>query len=113
MELSEWRSFEKLGIESVYESEKNCTILIWKKKMSLQWWMVILCTIDNMNKNKVNFAYLINVFTLWHVRLCHIGASTIKRTLKCDMISYNRNEIYKCKTYIESKNKKEALLYCK
>lgn len=64
--------------------------------------MIKLCIVDNINKNKVDFVYVLNFFALWYARLGHIGASTMKKMLKCDVISYNTNKIYKCKTCVES-----------
>lgn len=47
-----------------------------------------------MNKTKVDFAYLIDSFILWHTRLGHIVASTMKKMLDCDMVAYNVNDAY-------------------
>jgi Fe2+ transport system protein FeoA len=96
----------KPGIKCVYESGKLVLSLNGKfvgKGYSSEG-MVKLCTIDKSLNNKVDFAYIVvDSFSLWHARLGHISKSTMKRLLKCDMISYNEKDAYKCKTCIESK----------
>lgn len=65
--------------------------------------MIKLCTFDNINENKVDVVYLIDSFILWHARLDHIGANSMKRMLKMWMILYNANDAYKFHACIESK----------
>lgn len=73
----------KLGIKSVYESDKlilsrNGSFI--GKGYSCEG-MVKLCIDDNKNKN-VSSAYMLDSVSLWHGRLAPIGISTIKRMIK-------------------------------
>ena len=58
--------------------------------------MVKLCTDENFinNKNAVS-AYMLDSVSLWHGRLAHIGISTIKRLVKCGIISCNVDKFNK------------------
>lgn len=64
--------------------------------------MVKSYTVDKTINNKVDFAYIVDSFILWHAGLYHIDKSTMKRMLTCNLISYNENDVFKCKTCVES-----------
>lgn len=82
---------------------KSCTKSVYESEKFNLLENVILCTVDNIINHKIDFVYLVVSFTLWHARLDHIGTSTMKIMLNCDMISYDVNNAYKCKTCVESK----------
>ncbi|URE44790.1 Retrotransposon protein [Musa troglodytarum] len=102
----------KPGIKSVFESGKlilshNETFV--GKDYSTKG-MVKLCIVDNdfeFNKD-VAFVYIIDSCSLWHNRLAHIGTSTIKRMVKCDLINYHFNNFYKYKICVKSKMMKKS-----
>ena len=68
--------------------------------------MFKLCTsIDNVNNKVSSSCYMLdsNSITLWHVRLAHIGFSTIKRAIKCVLIGCDNVEHDKCELCVKSK----------
>ena len=95
----------KPGIKSVFESKKLILsrngVFVGKGYSSDG--MVKLCIVDNNNNNIVSFAYINDSITLWHGRLAYIGISTMKRLIKCGMISCNVDKFNKCKICIKSK----------
>ena len=92
----------KPGIKVVFESNK----LILSKSRNFVGkgysydWMIKLCTNDNINKMASNYAYMcdINSLSLWHNRLGQVGLNTIKRIVKCVIISCDAKEFKKCET---------------
>ena len=67
--------------------------------------MVKLCIVDNgINNKNAAPAYMIDLITLWHGRLAHIELCTIKRIIKCVLISCNDiGNFEKCETCVKSK----------
>ena len=66
--------------------------------------MVKLCIVDNgINNNNVSFAYMLDSVSLWHGRLAHIGLSTMKRMIKCGLISCDVDKFKKCEICVKSK----------
>ena len=88
----------KSGVKSVYESGKLILsrngVFVGNSYSSDG--MVKLCIVDNAinNKNVVS-AYILDFVSLWHGILAHIGISTMKRLVKCDMINCNVDEFMK------------------
>ena len=77
--------------------------------------MIKLCIIDSPTNNKNNdaSAYMIDSVSLWHNRLAHIGISTMKRMIKCGLISCdNINNFDKCEICVKSKIVKKTLSLC-
>ena len=79
----------------------------WEKGYSCEN-MVKLCTNDvpfNVINKNFNSAYIVEYDSLflWHLRLSHIGFSTMKRVVKCGMIACNIKNYGKCET-CEGKN---------
>ena len=96
----------KPGIKSVYESGKLILsrngAFIGKGYSSDG--MVKLCIVDNgINNNNVSFAYMLDSVSLWHGRLAHIGLSTMKRMIKCGLISCDVDKFKKCEICVKSK----------
>ena len=56
-----------------------------------------------MNKNASSSTYMIdsNYITLWHSRVAHIDISTIKRIIKCGLLSCDTNGFEKCEICIK------------
>ena len=84
----------KPGIKAVFESGK---LILTKSNVFLGKGyscegMVKLCTNDvtfnviNKNDNSASIVECDSLF-LWHLRLSHIGLSTMKRVVKCGMIA--------------------------
>ena len=70
--------------------------------------MVKLCTNDvtfNVINKNANSAYIVEYDSLflWHLRLSHIGFSTMKRVVKCGMIACNIKNYGKCETCVKAK----------
>lgn len=81
---------EKLRIKFVFESVK--LVLTQNEYFVGKGYssdgIVKLCNIeDDSSNNNKTFAYMIDLFTLWHGRLAHIGISTMKRIIKYGLIS--------------------------
>lgn len=74
----------KLGIKSIYELSKLILThngVLVKNGYSMEG-MIKLCTINNII-NKVSIsAYMIEVVSLWHKILSHIGINTMKRLIE-------------------------------
>ena len=96
----------KPGIKSVYESRKlilSRNVAFIGKGYSSDG-MVKLCIVDNgINNNNVSFAYMLDSVSLWHGRLAHIGLSTMKRMIKCGLISCDVDKFKKCEICVKSK----------
>ena len=101
----------KPGIKAVYESGK---LILTKSNVFLGKGyscegMVKLCTNDvtfNVNNNKASSStYMIehDSLFLWHLRLAHIGFSTMKRVKKCGMIDCDIRNYGKCETCVKAK----------
>ena len=98
----------KPGIKSVYEVGKlilSRNGVFIRKGFSCDR-MIKLCIVDSPTNNKNNdaFVYKIDSVSLWHNRLAHIGISTMKRMIKCGLISCdNINNFDKCEICVKSK----------
>ena len=96
----------KPGIKSVYESGKlilSQNDAFIGKGYSFDG-MVKLCIVDNgINNNNVSSAYMFDAVSLWHGRLAHIGLSTMKRMIKCGLISCDVDKFKKCEICVKSK----------
>ena len=56
----------------------------------------------NNKKNDVS-VYMLDSISLWHQRLTHVGLSTMKRMVKCGLISFDVNEFKKWELCVKSK----------
>jgi len=95
----------KPGIKSVYESGKLILTRngVFVGKGYSSEGMVKLCIIDNVINEISPSAYMVDSVSLWHSRLAHIGFSTMKRLIKCGLISCKSDKLDKCEICVKSK----------
>ena len=106
----------KLRIKFVYESGKlilTCNGVFVGTGYYSEG-MVKLCIIDNVINETFPSAHMLDLVSLWHNRLAHIGISTMKRLIKCGLISYKFGMFDKCEICVKSKMiKRKLFLYCR
>ena len=96
----------KPGIKSIYKSGKlilSRNGIFVEKMFSCNGMIKLSVVLVKNNNNNVDFAYMVDSIFLWHKRLAHVGLSTIKRMVKCDMIKCDINEFKNCELWVKPK----------